>query len=86
MGGPEHIMLNWPVYLDCFNKQEFEGLRVDTLCGKNLKFTDGASRCRKHVGWVMSICIDCKTQYEPDKDAEDYIAPTKFPSSDDLPF
>lgn len=83
MGGPNHIALNGPAYLDAWMSSHFEDLRIDTLCGKNLKFTDGASSMKKMIGWVRSACEECFMQYEPEEEEIVVKAP---PIKDTLPF
>ena len=65
--GVEHIVLNADDYWERFytDEQNFDGLRIDTYCGRNLKFNSNYSRFRKHAGLVRNACEYCFTEWEP---------------------
>ena len=83
-GAPAHIITNIQDYLDALQSQFANELRVDTLCGKNLKYSTHevyGSTIGKRNGSVRNACDDCFLQWEP----ENPVPKPELPRGD-LPF
>lgn len=69
LGGDEHIVLNFGEYEERFaidpkNLTGLNGYRVQTYCGRDLKFNPNWSTVRKHSGILRRGCVFCFTERE----------------------
>jgi hypothetical protein len=82
-GGAEHIIVNVDDVLEYFGNiapPEDTVLRIETLCGKNLKYSTTYSVVRQKEGLLRNVCPDCVMQNgvkRPEK---------KTTEEDNLPF
>ena len=64
MGGDQHIALNAWEYEDMLAAHEFKVLRIQTYCGKDLKYNPNWSSMEKRSNICRRMCIFCATEYE----------------------
>lgn len=81
MGAVGHIALN----PDDVPNSPADNIRIDTLCGKNLKYGTYSSLA-KRSGVVRNACVDCFTVWEPEEDEQEVKRTTRSYGQDDLGF
>lgn len=76
MGREAHIILNLTDYQNALHTNNYSNLRVDTLCGKNLKYSDHetyGSTIGPRDRVVRNACEYCFTEWEPDDNSREEL-------------
>src|ERR1035437_6465927 len=87
LGSEAHIAVDATEWEQAWVDGDFANLRIDTWCGKNLKYGTNSMISIRTAG-VRNACEYCFVEYAPEDDQvqDDYFRHSKEISHSDLPF
>lgn len=89
-GGVSHIIADATDFIEAFQTNNLTDLRIDTYCGKNLKY-GSTSMVSVRTGGVRNACEDCFVQWSGSEEWDEINARERARGSEafrnsDLPF